>query len=141
MAGLDEAISKLTRVPDEIRKSHQTLHLPSLVPLERPTLSSHLYALSGASPHFLRFTIIAAVALINAFCLIGGLTRPLMRGRQLPQLVIQMILCTSIVLINFPVYDRLFFRNDSGRVPCSVTLTSLIFLLVACKKDQDELAI
>ncbi|KAI4371183.1 hypothetical protein MLD38_019449 [Melastoma candidum] len=78
------------------------------------------------------FTIIAAIALINGFCLIGGFIRLLMWSETLPQLVMQMISCASLVLINLPVYEGLFFRKDPGRMPASVMQASLTFSLVAC---------
>ncbi|XP_008811269.2 cellulose synthase-like protein E6 isoform X3 [Phoenix dactylifera] len=73
------------------------------------------------------FTILATLAMLNLVCLIGGAKR-LVLGEGiglLGSMLLQFVLCASVVLINMPVYQAMFFRNDGGRMPTSITLTSV----------------
>lgn len=77
------------------------------------------------------FTILTTIALINASCLIGMTIRFVMHGQALDQLAMQIGWCGSLVYINLPLYNGLFFRIDEGRMPASVTYKSAIFALLA----------
>ncbi|KAI3976120.1 hypothetical protein MKX01_006636 [Papaver californicum] len=80
-------------------------------------------------------TIIATLALINLFSLVGGLTRATVdvEGKVLEQpLVLQIVQCSLVVLINLPVYQGLFFRKEKGRIPISVTMKSVVLALSVC---------
>ncbi|XP_038982488.1 cellulose synthase-like protein E6 isoform X1 [Phoenix dactylifera] len=78
------------------------------------------------------FTILATLAMLNLVCLIGGAKR-LVLGEGiglLGSMLLQFVLCASVVLINMPVYQAMFFRNDGGRMPTSITLTSVALAML-----------
>ncbi|KAI3434149.1 2OG-FeII_Oxy_2 domain-containing protein [Psidium guajava] len=77
------------------------------------------------------FTILTTIALINASCLIGTTLRLVMHRQALDQLAMQIGWCGSLVCINLPLYDGLFFREDEGRMPAAVTYKSATFALLA----------
>ncbi|MCL7034144.1 hypothetical protein MKW94_000956 [Papaver nudicaule] len=79
-------------------------------------------------------TIIATVALINLFSLVGGLKRMLidMKLEAIEQpLLLQIVQCGFVVLVNLPVYQGLF-RKDKGRIPPFVSLKSVTLALSIC---------
>ncbi|KAK3121719.1 hypothetical protein QOZ80_8BG0659630 [Eleusine coracana subsp. coracana] len=79
------------------------------------------------------FVIIATVALLNLVCLVGGLNQ-IMRssGKMLFNvLFIQVLLCAVLVIINSPIYEAMFLRKDKGRIPFSVTLSSIGLVMLA----------
>ncbi|KAG6639182.1 cellulose synthase-like protein E6 [Carya illinoinensis] len=80
------------------------------------------------------FTILATLALLNAFCFIGGLKRLIMDMKTWVSdpFSLQILLCALLILINLPVYQGLFLRKDSGRMPSSVTTQAVMFALLAC---------
>ncbi|KAG2717855.1 hypothetical protein I3760_03G193200 [Carya illinoinensis] len=80
------------------------------------------------------FTIIATMALLNAFYFVGGMKRVLM-DMQIwfsNPFTLQILLCALLVIISLPVYQGLFLRKDEGRMPSSVTQWSLMFAALAC---------
>ncbi|KAF5472625.1 hypothetical protein F2P56_009327 [Juglans regia] len=80
------------------------------------------------------FTILATLALLNAFCFIGGMKRLIMDMKTWVSdpFSLQILLCALLVLINLPVYQGLFLRKDNGRMPSSVTTQAVMFALLAC---------
>ena len=80
------------------------------------------------------FTILATLALLNAFCFIGGIKRVTKDVETLvwEQFTLQILLCKLLVFINLPVYQALFLRKDNGSMPTSVTYRSIMFALLAC---------
>ncbi|KAG6768874.1 hypothetical protein POTOM_024486 [Populus tomentosa] len=80
------------------------------------------------------FSILATLALLNMFSFAGGIKMLIMdvESKVLDLLALQIILCGLLVLINLPIYQGLFFRKDSGRMPNSVTYKSIIVSLLAC---------
>lgn len=80
------------------------------------------------------FNILATLALLNMFSFVGGIKMVIMdvESKVLDLLALQIILCGLLVLINLPIYQGLFFRKDSGRMPSSVTYKSIIVSLLAC---------
>ncbi|KAG7963201.1 hypothetical protein I3843_09G107000 [Carya illinoinensis] len=81
------------------------------------------------------FTIIATLALLNAFCLVVGMKRVIMMDVETlvsEPFTLQILLCALLVLINLPVYQGLYLRKDRGRMPTSVTQRSFMFALLAC---------
>ncbi|XP_041025126.1 cellulose synthase-like protein E6 isoform X2 [Juglans microcarpa x Juglans regia] len=81
------------------------------------------------------FTIIATLALVNVFCLVGGMKKVIRMDVQSlvsEPFTLQILLCALLVLINLPVYQGLFLRKDKGRMPTSVTQQSVMFALLAC---------
>ncbi|CAL4885108.1 unnamed protein product [Urochloa decumbens] len=82
----------------------------------------------------LMFVIIATVALLNLACMVFGVARVLLHEDAigLGALILQAVLCVLVVAINFPVYEALFLRTDSGRLPASVGLVSFCIVLPLC---------
>jgi len=82
----------------------------------------------------LMFVIIATVALLNLACMVFGVARVLLHegATGLGSLFLQAVICVLIVAINFPVYEALFLRKDSGRLPASVSLVSFCIVLPLC---------
>ncbi|KAB1221657.1 Cellulose synthase-like protein E6 [Morella rubra] len=80
------------------------------------------------------FTILATLALLNAFCFVGGMKWVTMDVRSLGSnpFALQIILSGLLVVINLPVYQGLFLRKDKGRMPTSITRRSIMFALLAC---------
>ncbi|KAJ4725303.1 Cellulose synthase [Melia azedarach] len=81
------------------------------------------------------FTILATLALLNLFCLIGLLNKLIIDDglvKLCETMVLQILLCSILVLINWPMYQGLFFRKDNGKMPSSLTAKSLVFALSAC---------
>lgn len=80
------------------------------------------------------FTILATLALLNAFCFFGGLKRVIadLETMVWEQFALQILLCGLLVFINLPVYQGLFFRKDVASLPTSVSYQSTIFALLAC---------
>ncbi|CAL5073784.1 unnamed protein product [Urochloa decumbens] len=79
------------------------------------------------------YVIIASIALLNLVCLVGGLCRIFTSGGNMPLngFFLQVILCGLLVIINIPIYEAMFLRKDRGRIPFSVTLTSIGFVMLA----------
>lgn len=84
------------------------------------------------------FTILATLAMLNLVCLIGGAKRLVLDEGigLLGSMLLQFVLCGSVVLINMPVYQAMFFRTDGGRMPTSITLTSIALAMLAYMVPQ-----
>ncbi|AQK74473.1 cellulose synthase-like protein E2 [Zea mays] len=80
------------------------------------------------------FAIITTVALLNLACMMLGVAKVLLRkgAVSLGAMFVQAVLCALIVAINFPVYEAMFVRKDSGRLPASVSVVSLCIVLPFC---------
>ncbi|XP_058112687.1 cellulose synthase-like protein E2 isoform X3 [Magnolia sinica] len=80
------------------------------------------------------FTILATLAMLNFFCLIGAIKRVAMGDEMgdMEALVLQFVLCGVLVIINWPIYQGLFLRKDMGRLPISVAFTSIGLAALAC---------
>ncbi|XP_075641344.1 cellulose synthase-like protein E6 isoform X2 [Castanea sativa] len=80
------------------------------------------------------FTILATLAMLNAFCFAGGMKRVIVDVQTLVSepFILQILLCGLLVLINIPVYQGLFLRKDNGRMPTSVTYLSIMCALLVC---------
>ena len=79
------------------------------------------------------YVIIATIALLNLVCLVGGLGQILTSGQNMlwNGLLPQIVLCGLLVIINIPIYEAMFLREDRGRIPYSVTLASVGFVMMA----------
>ncbi|XP_058112669.1 cellulose synthase-like protein E6 isoform X2 [Magnolia sinica] len=80
------------------------------------------------------FTILATLAMLNLFCLIGAIKRVAMGDEMgdVEALMLQFVLCGVLVIINWPIYQGLFLRKDMGRLPTSVAFTSIGLAVLAC---------
>ncbi|XVF30795.1 hypothetical protein REPUB_Repub16aG0089300 [Reevesia pubescens] len=81
------------------------------------------------------FKVLATLALFNLFSLIGVMKKVSLDDvdtKVFNLFGLQMLLCCLLVFLNLPIYQGLFFRKDSGKMPPFVTYQSLIFALLAC---------
>ncbi|KAL5574864.1 hypothetical protein UlMin_016563 [Ulmus minor] len=80
------------------------------------------------------YTILATIALLNAFCFVVGLKRLILDQQPLAlnSFVLQTVLCGLLVFINLPIFQALFLRKDKGRMPTSVIYQSIMFTLAGC---------
>lgn len=80
------------------------------------------------------FAILATLAMLNLFCFIGVVNKVIMNGdvfslyKTMP---LQTLLCIALVLINLPLYQGLFLRNDNGKLPSSLAFKSFVVALLA----------
>ncbi|RDX76910.1 Cellulose synthase-like protein E6, partial [Mucuna pruriens] len=78
-------------------------------------------------------TILATVALLNLFGLVGGIKRILMDLEfRSSQFMVHITLSLLVVMINLPVYDALFIRSDKGCISFSIMLKSIVLSSLAC---------
>jgi hypothetical protein len=83
---------------------------------------------STSSPYLV---IIASVAFLNLFCLLGGFGI-LLAGKEMERVdeyFLQGFLCAVLTVIHLPIYNALFVRKDNGSFPFSVLITSLSFAM------------
>ncbi|CAL1384753.1 unnamed protein product [Linum trigynum] len=84
------------------------------------------------------FNILATIAMLNLFSLFGVVVRCLVAKDGVgvrvvfDEMGLQLLLCGALVLINWPLYQAVFFRKDKGRMPGSVSATALVSALVVC---------
>lgn len=82
------------------------------------------------------FTIIATISLVNVLCFLGMVKKAVESGSGLVMtfqtMVLQVLLSGILVLINWPLYQGLFFRTDKGKMPTSLTIKSFILALSTC---------
>ncbi|KAK4588667.1 hypothetical protein RGQ29_019611 [Quercus rubra] len=80
------------------------------------------------------FTILATLALLTAFCFIGGMMRVIadVENSVWERFTLQILLCGMLIFINLPIYQGLFLRKDNGSMPTSVTYQSIMFAILAC---------
>ncbi|KAF7113141.1 hypothetical protein RHSIM_RhsimUnG0156400 [Rhododendron simsii] len=78
------------------------------------------------------FTIIATLALLNFFGFTVGILKIIWRYGFAEGLTVQIGLCLVVVVINLPVYQALFLRDNNGRIPSSVMFKSLVLASLAC---------
>ncbi|KAF2316448.1 hypothetical protein GH714_041789 [Hevea brasiliensis] len=80
-------------------------------------------------------TVLATLAMLNLFCFVGVVNKVIMNGsifRLCKTMPLQTLLCSALVLINLPLYQGLFLRNDKGKLPSSLALKSFVVALLAC---------
>ena len=82
------------------------------------------------------FTILATTSLLNLFCFLGMVKKAVKTDSGLVMafqaMALQVLLCGILVLINWPLYQGMFFRTDKGKMPSSLTIQSLILALATC---------
>ncbi|XP_040965136.1 cellulose synthase-like protein E1 isoform X3 [Gossypium hirsutum] len=81
------------------------------------------------------FTALATLALFNLFGLVVvGTNKAINDDARIKVFDIfgfQILLCCVLVFVNLPIYQGMFFRKDSGKIPASTTLRSIAFALLA----------
>ncbi|KAE8684051.1 Cellulose synthase-like protein E1 [Hibiscus syriacus] len=81
------------------------------------------------------FTVLTTLAQLNLFSCTLGIRKVVTDDvpiKILDQFGLQMILSSVLVLLNLPIYQGLFFRKDTGKMPSSVTYKSNVYALLAC---------
>ncbi|XP_030491027.2 cellulose synthase-like protein E6 isoform X3 [Cannabis sativa] len=80
------------------------------------------------------FTILTALALLNALGFIWGLKKLIFTQQSLYMnpFALQVVLSGLLVFVNLPIYEAIFLRKDKGRLPNSVIYQSIMLTLVAC---------
>lgn len=81
------------------------------------------------------FTILATLALFNLFSFVGVIKKVALdevHMKVFDLFGLQILLCFILVFLNLPIYQGLFFRNDNGKMPPSITYQSLTFAVFAC---------
>ncbi|KAL5699973.1 hypothetical protein ACHQM5_025482 [Ranunculus cassubicifolius] len=80
------------------------------------------------------FIILATLALLNFFSLVGGVKKMVSDTDIAPlhSFILQILLCGFVIALNLPVYQGMFLRRDNGCMPASVTVKSVILALSAC---------
>ncbi|KAG6423878.1 hypothetical protein SASPL_114283 [Salvia splendens] len=81
------------------------------------------------------FTILATLAMLNVFCLVGTVVRVIWAGEVEAfhrSLGLQAILCGVLVLMNLPLYNAAFVRSDKGSLPSVVTFKSTLMAVSLC---------
>ena len=80
------------------------------------------------------FTIIATLAMLNFFSLIGGIKKIVLylEFKALDQLILQLSLNLLLVMPNIPVYRALFIHNDKGCIPSTILFKSIVLASLAC---------
>ncbi|XP_070027838.1 cellulose synthase-like protein E6 isoform X3 [Nicotiana sylvestris] len=88
------------------------------------------FGTSAASSSTPMFYVLATIALWNLFCLGDVMLRVIMDPHEAAVIVeslgIQILLTGLIVIVNLPLYEGLFLRNDKGCMPFVVTCISLV---------------
>ncbi|KAG8386011.1 hypothetical protein BUALT_Bualt03G0104700 [Buddleja alternifolia] len=77
--------------------------------------------------------IIATLALLNLFGFAWGLKNALFYGPEaFEKFTPEITICGTMVMLNLPVYEALFFRSDKGSIPSSVLFKSIVIASIAC---------
>eukprot|EP00253_Pinus_taeda_P001053 PITA_01053 len=75
----------------------------------------------------------ATLAVINLISLVGGLAGILREGYStFDSMVLQLLLCSYIVVSGYPILEAMFMRKDKGRIPTSVTIVSTLLAIISC---------
>ncbi|KAI3456800.1 hypothetical protein Pfo_013463 [Paulownia fortunei] len=77
--------------------------------------------------------IMATLALLNLFSLGWGIKKAFFSAPEaLEKFIPQLTICATMVMLNLPIYEALFFRSDKGSIPSSVTFKSIVIASIAC---------
>ena len=88
---------------------------------------------SSTSP---MFTILATLAMLNLFCIVGWMKKVGMEMEGYKTMGLQILLSGVLILINWPVYQAMFLRKDNGKMPCSITVKSVLLALAVCASSS-----
>ncbi|XP_015576998.1 cellulose synthase-like protein E1 [Ricinus communis] len=82
------------------------------------------------------FTVLATLAMLNLVCFVGVMKKVILSESTLRHYYetrpCQFLLCGSLVLINWPLYQGLFLRKDKGKLPGSLAVKSFVFAFILC---------
>ncbi|XP_050218555.1 cellulose synthase-like protein E1 [Mercurialis annua] len=82
------------------------------------------------------FTILATLAMLNLVCFCGVVKKVVMNENSIRYyyeiMACQIVICVNLVLINWPLYQGMFFRKDKGKLPCSLMVKSFVLALIIC---------
>eukprot|EP00253_Pinus_taeda_P003863 PITA_03863 len=91
---------------------------------------AEIFEFGVASPLFIPP---ATLALINLISLVSGLERIMREGSStFDSMILQLVLCSFIVIISFPILEAMFIRKDNGRIPTSLTVVCICIAVSAC---------
>ncbi|XP_050371387.1 cellulose synthase-like protein E1 [Argentina anserina] len=86
------------------------------------------------------FVILATVALLNLYCFAGFLKEAITRKGTVEAydetMALQILLCGVLIVINLPLYEALYLRQDNGKMPSSVVFKSMAFAALTCVFTQ-----
>ncbi|XP_072055026.1 cellulose synthase-like protein E1 isoform X2 [Arachis hypogaea] len=125
---LIDSISKLFGLPD----SPFTVTAKVMEEDVSERYEKQVMEFGAASP---LFTVLATIALLNLFCLLGILKELALCEdwfETYKKMSLQILLCGFLVLINIPIYQGLFLRKDKGRLPSSIAIKSTVLALSTC---------
>ncbi|KAL1347573.1 hypothetical protein AAHE18_07G015500 [Arachis hypogaea] len=125
---LIDSISKLFGLPD----SPFTVTAKVMEEDVSERYKKQVMEFGAASP---LFTVLATLALLNLFCLLGILKELVLSEDcfgTYKNMSLQILLCGFLVLINIPIYQGLFLRKDKGRLPSSIAIKSTVLALSTC---------
>ncbi|GAV68673.1 Cellulose_synt domain-containing protein [Cephalotus follicularis] len=81
-----------------------------------------------ASPIFVPLTM---AAIINLFSFIWG-SIEILRGRNMDQLFLQMLIAGFVTVNCLPIYKAMVLRSDEGKMPIKITITATILACALC---------
>lgn len=71
------------------------------------------------------FVPLSTAAIINLVAFFGGFLQ-FLKGRELDELLGQMVVASMGVANSWPVYEAMVLRSDGGRMPTKITIISLV---------------
>lgn len=78
------------------------------------------------------FVALSTAALVNLASFIVGIVQVL-RGSKLEDLFMQIFLSGFVTVNSWPIYEAMFLRSDSGRIPTKTTIVSALLTLASYK--------
>ncbi|KAK8971239.1 Cellulose synthase-like protein G3 [Platanthera guangdongensis] len=75
------------------------------------------------------FISMGTIAIINLTSFIFGIMKAVRSIGTMDEMFLQLLLCGFVVANLVPVYEAMFFRNDAGRMPRSVTNASILLTI------------
>ncbi|KAM0936503.1 putative cellulose synthase (UDP-forming) [Dioscorea sansibarensis] len=101
--------------------------------LDEDVSRRHAKEIIDFGPASSMLTILSVIGILNLFCLVGGLMKMLVFQEGIvSSLFLQFVVCVLITVINLPLYQAMFLRRDSGRIPVSTMVISVSLALLAC---------
>ena len=71
----------------------------------------------------------ASLVVLNLIQLVGGLARTMKYCYlEFPNIDLQLILCSLIVLSSYPIFEAMVIRIDKDRMPTSITMLTILLV-------------